>query len=147
MKSIAGRLVCLLLFIAPAARAQDDTAGVRRAALDYIEGFYEGDSTKLVRSVHPTVTKFGYYIPRGQEAYTGEPMSYQAMMDFANAVAANPARKARPDAPKEVTIYEVQDQTASAKVVAWWGTDYLLLGKYDGKWMIVHVLWQSPPRG
>ena len=37
------------------------------------------------------------------------------------------------------------DQTASVKVVAWWGIDYLLMGKYDGKWMISHVLWQSPP--
>lgn len=35
---------------------------------------------------------------------------------------------------------------AAAKVTAWWGTDYLQLAKYDGQWMIVHVLWQSPPR-
>lgn len=39
---------------------------------------------------------------------------------------------------------EVQDQTASAKVRAWWGTDYLLLGKYDGQWKILHVIWQGP---
>lgn len=30
-----------------------DRDGVRRAALDYLEGFYEGDSTKIVRSVRP----------------------------------------------------------------------------------------------
>ncbi|MBC7790917.1 MAG: nuclear transport factor 2 family protein, partial [Anaerolineae bacterium] len=42
--------------------------------------------------------------------------------------------------------FDVLDQTASAKLTAWWGTDYLLLGKYDGKWMISHVLWQSPKR-
>ena len=33
----------------------------------------------------------------------------------------------------------MQDQTASAKLTAWWGTDYLLLGKYDGRWMISSV--------
>jgi hypothetical protein len=45
-----------------------------------------------------------------------------------------------------VEVYDVQNQTASAKLTAFWGTDYLLLGKYDGKWMISSVLWQSPPR-
>lgn len=37
---------------------------VRRAALDYLEGFYEGDSTKLVRSVRRDVRKVGYYKAR-----------------------------------------------------------------------------------
>jgi len=34
---------------------------------------------------------------------------------------------------------------AAAKVTAWWGTDYLLLGKFDGRWMIRDVLWKSLP--
>jgi hypothetical protein len=34
---------------------------------------------------------------------------------------------------------------ASAKLVAAWGVDYLRLAKYDGRWMIVNVLWRSPP--
>ena len=36
--------------------------------------------------------------------------------------------------------------TAAAKVTAYWGTDYLLLGNFDGRWMITSVLWQSPPK-
>lgn len=48
-------------------------------------------------------------------------------------------------APKEIAILDVADQTASAKLTAWWGIDYLHLAKYDGKWMITQVLWQSPP--
>jgi hypothetical protein len=44
-----------------------------------------------------------------------------------------------------VVLYDVQDQTASAKLTAWWGTDYLLLARENGRWMITHVLWQSPP--
>ena len=53
---------------------------------------------------------------------------------------------APPTAPKEVQLLEVQNQTAAAKVTAFWGTDYLLLGKYDGRWMIASVMWQSPPK-
>ena len=50
------------------------------------------------------------------------------------------------DAPRIIEIFDVQDQTASAKLTAQWGTDYFQLARYDGKWMIVNVLWQSPPR-
>ena len=37
------------------------------------------------------------------------------------------------------------DQTAAAKVHAWWGADYLLMAEYEGQWKIVQVLRQSPP--
>lgn len=50
------------------------------------------------------------------------------------------------DAPKEVVVFDVADQTASVKVTAVWGIDYMHLGKYDGKWKIINILWQSPPR-
>jgi hypothetical protein len=36
-----------------AAQAASDRDGVRLAVLDYVEGFYEGDTTRLVRSVWP----------------------------------------------------------------------------------------------
>jgi hypothetical protein len=49
------------------------------------------------------------------------------------------------NAPKEVIIYDVSDQTASAKVTASWGIDYLHLAKYEGRWKIINILWQSPP--
>jgi hypothetical protein len=48
-------------------------------------------------------------------------------------------------APRQVTILDILDQTASVKLVASWGIDYMHLAKYDGRWMIVNVLWQSPP--
>ncbi len=50
------------------------------------------------------------------------------------------------NAPKDVVIYEVMDQTASVKLVADWGIDYMHLAKFDGKWMIINVLWQSYPK-
>ena len=45
----------------------------------------------------------------------------------------------------EVILFDVLDETASAKVRAWWRTGHLLLGRFDGRWMITHVLWQFPP--
>ncbi|HEU4453844.1 MAG TPA: nuclear transport factor 2 family protein [Longimicrobium sp.] len=145
MRSLLIALVLLLGIGVPlAAQQSDDEAAVRAAALDYIEGFYEGDSTKLVRSVWPEVRKYGYARSQADGAYRGMAMPYPAFMAFARGVRAGRNRPAA-DAPKEITIFEVQDQTASAKVVAWWGTDYLLLARENGRWMITHVLWQSLP--
>jgi hypothetical protein len=46
---------------------------------------------------------------------------------------------------KKVEVLDYLDQTATAKVTAWWGTDYVLLARINDRWMITHVLWQSPP--
>jgi hypothetical protein len=123
----------------------DQREQVRRAVLDYVEGFYEGDTTKLVRSIRPEVFKYGFWIPRDSARYHGERMPWSEFLAYANRVKAN-NRQAPATAPKQVEIYDVLDQTASAKLTASWGIDYLLLAKYDGRWMITHVLWQTPPR-
>jgi len=132
----------------PGVSAQQPTAadreGVRRAALDYLEGFYEGDSAKIVRSVRPNVRKVGYFTNRGATTYEAEEMSHAEMIGYANNFKKN-GRTTPATAPREVIVGEVNDQTATAKVVAWWGIDYLQLARHNGKWMIVNVMWQSPP--
>jgi len=128
-----------------AQQTSPDRDAVRRAALDYLEGFYEGDSAKIVRSVRPDVRKAGYYVARGSAAYVAEEMPFAAMIEYTNNFRKG-GRTTPATAPREVSVGEVNDQTATAKVTAWWGIDYLQLAKYDGKWMIVNVMWQSPPK-
>ena len=145
---LAAAAVTLLAAATPTtARAQTaaDSAAVTRALLDYVEGFYEGDSTKLLRSVRPEVYKYGFSRRQDTTGYRGMQMQWTGFLDYARRVREGRTRTPA-DAPKEVRIFEVQDQTAAGKVTAWWGIDYILLAKYDGRWMISHVLWQSPPR-
>ncbi len=126
------------------AQTPDDRAAVERAALNYLEGFYEGSTDKLRQSVHPDAHKFGFYIQDGK--YKSTPMSFDEMLAYAEEVKASgdyPDEKA----PKSVEVLDVLDQTAVAKVYAWWGSDYMTLAKYDGNWMIVQVLWQQAPDG
>lgn len=147
MRRLAARLaLAAALLPAPLlAQSAADSAAVRRAALDYVEGFYEGDSTKLVRALRRGFAKYGYARAASAATYRGMAMSWDEAMAYARSV--REGRRTTPaGAPKEVTLYEVQDQTASAKVRAFWGTDYLLLAREDGRWVITHVLWQSPPR-
>jgi hypothetical protein len=143
-------IVATLLMLPPALQAQSNTSGtrddreaVRRAVLDYVEGFYEGDSTKLARSVRPEVYKYGFYKAQDSTRYRGMQMTWPAFFNYARGIKQN-NRQAPATAPKTIEIYDIQDQTASAKLTAFWGTDYLLLAKYDDKWMISHVLWQGP---
>jgi len=121
-----------------------EAAAVERAAMDYLDGFYNGEADKLRRSVHPEVTKYGFMSRNG--VYGGEPMSFQEMIAFADNVRETGNRPPA-SAPKEVRILEVLDQTAAVKVTAWWGSDYMHLAKYDGQWQIIHILWQTPPQG
>ncbi|MBL0172099.1 MAG: nuclear transport factor 2 family protein [Gemmatimonadaceae bacterium] len=136
----------LMLAPAPMLQAQSaaDRDAVRRAVLNYVEGFYEGDTAKLVRSVRPEVVKYGYFIPKGKTTYEGEGMPWAEFMSYTNQVKKR-GKPTPPTSPKLVTLLDVADQTASAKLTAWWGIDYLHLAKFDGVWMITQVLWQSPP--
>ena len=146
MRRAAILVACGCALVAGRASAQTDgeREAVKRAAMDYLEGFYNGDSTLIVRSIHPEVRKIGYYKEKGKTSFSNEPMSFAEMNAYANNF--KKSGKTTPaSAPRQVDIFEVADQTASAKVTAWWGIDYLHLAKYNDKWMIVNVMWQEPP--
>ena len=144
MRKIAILAVCGLFLAAMlhGDHHKADEEGVRAAILDYVEGIYEVDPSRIERSVHSSLRKHGFYYQKGTWHET--PMTYQQLYDLA-ATWNKDGKRANADSPKEITIFEVEDQTASAKLVAAWGQDYFHLAKYDGKWMITNVIWQSLP--
>jgi hypothetical protein len=126
---------------APAQTAADREA-VRQAALDYVEGIYQVQPERIERSVHAGLVKRGF-ARRGEDT-TYQPMS-QMTFEQLVALARNWNRDGKQDTRlKEVILLDVQDITASAKVVATWGTDYMQLAKFGDRWKIVNILWQSP---
>ena len=117
---------------------------VERACLNYIEGFYEGDTTKLVAALKPSLYKIGYWKNKNTGVYDFDgQMTYRAAMDYAKNVMAK-KNFAKADAPKKVEVLDVGNSIASAKVTAWWGIDYILLSKQGDKWIIEQVLWEGP---
>jgi hypothetical protein len=137
--------ICLVLATTQC-YSQADKEKVSNAVLDYVDGFYYGDTAKIIRSISPTVVKYGYYRKRDSTTYSGEPMSYREMLDYAIAVKKRNNPASADKQVKKIEVLDYQDQTAAAKLTAWWGTDYILLSKINGSWMITHVLWQSPPK-
>src|SRR3977135_2673371 len=47
---------------------------------------------------------------------------------------------------KDVTILDVYENAASVKIVASDWIDYLHVAKFNGRWMIVNVLWELKPQ-
>ncbi len=46
---------------------------------------------------------------------------------------------------KEITILDVFENAASVKIVASDWIDYLHIAKFNGRWVIVNVLWELKP--
>ena len=85
MGKTSGLVLATLALCAGPASAQSaaDSAGVRAAVLDYVEGIYRVDTTRIVRSVRPDLAKRGYFIPRGKSEYANEPMTYPELINVA----------------------------------------------------------------
>ena len=131
-------------FASPTFASVEDEAGVRQAILNYVNSFYNTDPELAKKSVWENIAKRGYWHDNAGEPYRGPLyMTYEQLLSGAARIyAKNPPG---PDAPKEITLFEVSDKIASAKVVAAWGFDYIHLTKIDGTWKIVNVLWQAYP--
>ena len=136
--------LCAVLFLSSANAQSNDESLVERAALNYIEGFYEGDTLKLKESLKPDLLKYGYWKDRNTGEYGDEIyMSYDAAKDYARRVLEQ-GNQQGDDAPKEVEILDMMNHIAAVKITAWWGVDYLLLSKEGDKWMIGQVIWEGP---
>lgn len=150
MRSISTAFIFALTLPLAAAATQEaaqraaDRQAVEQAVLDYVDALYQVDAARIDRSVHPELAKRGF-LARGGGAYAESTMSFEQLRSLAerwnSAGRVDPAK-----APRTVKVLDVLDQTASAKLTAHWGVDYMHLARYDGRWMIVNVLWQSPPR-
>ena len=123
----------LLLFSAVKFSTAQEKEKVERACLNYIEGFYEGDTTKLVASLKPSLHKIGYWKNNNTGVYDFDgQMTYRGALDYAKNVMTK-KNFAKPASPKKVEVLDVGNTIASAKVTAWWGIDYVLLSRQGDK--------------
>ena len=137
-------ILSLLTYFFISSTAQESKQKIERACLDYLEGFYEGDTAKLVRSLKPELFKFGYWKNKTSGTYDPDGnMTYRQAIDYAKRVN---EKKSFPkaDAPKKVEVLDIMNTIAAAKVTAWRGVDYILLAKQGDKWRIEQVLWEGP---
>ena len=130
----------------PAVPAFDsaDAAAVRQAALDYVEGWYEGSAERMARALHPDLHK---------RIVEKDPKSGQDRLREMNAETlvgytrdGGGTRTPPASRQKDVTIFDIYRDEASARVVFLEWVDYLHLARFNGRWLIVNILWQYKPR-
>ena len=121
-----------------AAEAQTaaDSAAIRATALDYIEGWYEGNAQRMDRALHPDLAK--RVVAPGNGAVQHMTKDQLVRMTGAGGGRATPAEGQR----KDVTILDIYGNAACVKVVAADWIDYLQIGKVDDRWVIINVLWE-----
>lgn len=142
MKRTITIILCVIAFNLSQAQTSDK-AGVEKACMNYIEGFYEGDTAKLKESLQPSLNKFGFWKNKDGNYDQQDYMTFERALAYATNVKEK-KQFAKPDAPKVVEILDVGNSIAAAKVTAWWGIDYILLSKRGDKWMIEQVIWEGP---
>ena len=142
------RFVLILgaLATAPTARAHSaaDSAAIRAAALDYIEGWYSGSGERMERAVHPDLAKRIVNVdPRNGRSILGHQSAMTLVTNARNGGGKEtPAAEQR----KDVRILDIFGNAASVRIDASTWVDYLHVGKWNGRWVIVNVLWETRPQ-
>ena len=139
-------VVFLLLAFSLEARAQSaaDQAAIKQAALDYIEGWYEGNAERMERALHPDLAK---RIVRTDPKSGRSRLDQMSAMGLVQGVRSGYGKSTpKEKQQKDVTILDVYENAASVKLVASDWIDYLHIAKFSGRWVIVNVLWELKPK-
>lgn len=139
-----GALTCGVT-IADAQVAPEDSAAIRRTALDYVEGWYEGNAERMERCLHPELAK---------RIITSDPESGRSRLEQMGALRlvqyagkGYGTRTPEEQRTKKVEILDIYRNAASVKAEMSGWIDYMHIGKSDGRWVIVNVLWERKPKG
>lgn len=133
----------LLLGTAPALAAQTaaDSAGIRATALDYIDGWYTNDAARMERALHPHLAKRLVY---------ADPNGRSRLVDL-TALELVQGTKGHPPVPanerrQEVSILSTYGNAAMVRIEAQTWVDFLQLIKWNGRWVIINVVWENRPQ-
>jgi putative lumazine-binding protein len=125
------------------AQATADSAAIRAAALDYIEGWYEGNGERMERALHPELAKrIVNTNPNGRNSLGQQSAMTLVMNTRGGGGKSTPPAQQR----KDVRILDIFGNTASVRVDASSWVDYLHVAKWNGRWVIVNVLWELRPQ-
>ena len=143
-KKIGLLFVFMLLAFVPSAHAQSatDAAAIKQTALDYIEGWYEGNAERMERALHPELAK--RIVRTNKEGWSN--LGQMSAMSLVLGTRRGGGKQTpKEKQQKDVTILDVFENAASVKVVASDWIDYLHMAKSNGRWVIVNVLWELKP--
>ena len=119
-----------------------DRAEIEATALNYIDGSFSGDAERMAKAVHPELTK----MLLANNRVTGKPFLHKmGASDLIEGTRAGLGIVPEDQRNIEVEIYDVSHGIAAVKVTSSRYIDHLQLGKVNGEWKIINVLWVPNP--
>lgn len=124
-------------------RSTDDRRAIARTALDFEESWYEGDAERMARALHPAfVMRHVGTDPASGKSVLDQSWTARELITFTRVGRGKvPPRRRRHD----IMVLGVFNNAATAQIVAWYGVDFLQLAKWNGRWVVVSVLWGKNP--
>jgi hypothetical protein len=119
--------------------SEADLAEIRAMALDYIEGWYEGDVVRVERSLHPDLARRIVLTDPTHGVDRLDQISAMGMVQLTRCCFGNVPEAQQ---QKDITILDVFGNAASLKVEANDWIDYIHAAKFNGKWVIINILWE-----
>jgi len=120
----------------------EDRQAITQAAVDYAESWYTGDPARMERALHPELAKRIVVTRDGKSRL--EQMGAMTLVQGVKSGAGKNTPKEK--MLKDVTILDTFGNTASVKLVMSGWIDYMHVAKYNGRWVIVNVLWETNPK-
>jgi hypothetical protein len=140
-------LICTLLTAigTPAfAQTAADSAAIKATALDYIEGWYAGDAGRMERALHPELAKRNIMTDAASRRSRLIQMSALTLINQTRSGGGTEITPA--ERRTDVRILDIYQLAASVRVDAGGWIDYMHIGKWNGQWRIINVLWENAPR-
>jgi hypothetical protein len=137
--------LALLLVCANGASAQSaaDSAAIRATALDYVEGWYAGDATRMERALHPELAK---RIVQTDERGRSRIMQQSALTLINGTRLAEGRETPAEQQVKNIRILDIFGNSSSVRAEMSGWIDYMHMAKWNGRWVIVNVLWELKPQ-
>ena len=121
-----------------------EDSAITTTALNYIEGWYEGNAARMEEALHPELAKRMVYTdPKTGRSQLNQ-MSAMTLVQYTKRGGGSRTPKDRQ--MKDITILDRYNNAAVVKVVASDWIDYLQEAKVDGEWKIINVLWELKPK-
>ena len=126
-------------FFAISQASQADSIAIRQACDNYVGGFYHADTARVAKGIHPELTK------KIVNKRAGDVLQSMPAPDLIKAAGNFKPRDPNPAEPfkLDVFIYDIASDIATAKIVTnkMPFFDYVQLGKVQGEWKVINVLW------
>lgn len=136
-------VVATILTVAPGFSSQSQTeqekAAVEKAALDYIEGWFEGNAERMDRALHSELTKRTFQVNPATGQPTLENLNKAKMIEYTQK---GGGMKVPSDKRGiKIAVLDVFRDIAMVRVESVSFIDYLQLAKSGDRWQILNVLW------